>query len=70
MTEKVVFTVRDLANYLHVHPMTIYRYLQKNKLPAFKIGNTWRFNKESIDLWRINQEGVADPIKSDDCPGE
>lgn len=67
MTEKVVFTVKDLAKYLNVHPMTIYRYLRNNRLPAFKIGNSWRFNKESIDLWRLNQESVSGYTNSPDC---
>lgn len=67
MAEEVVFTVKDLAKYLHVHPITIYRYLRKNKLPAFRIGNCWRFNKESIDLWRLNQENIGGHTNSPDC---
>ncbi|NOY78069.1 MAG: helix-turn-helix domain-containing protein [Calditrichaeota bacterium] len=70
MTKKAVFTVKDLANYLNVHPMTIYRYLQKNKLPAFKIGNSWRFNKESIDRWRLNQENISFYRKRQDSTDE
>ena len=70
MTKKVVFTVKDLAKYLNVHPMTIYRYLQNNKLPAFKMGNSWRFNRESIDQWRLNEETVAGNRNPHDCSGD
>jgi len=46
-----VLTVRELANYLGVHPSTVYRLLQKNQLPGFRIGSDWRFNVEGIDQW-------------------
>lgn len=59
-----VMNLADLADYLKVHPSTIYRYLKLGKLPAFKIGSDWRFNKERIDEWRLKQEmgdGYIDP---------
>ncbi len=54
--EKNVFTVKQLAKYLALHPITIYNYIKKNKIPAFRIGRSWRFNKESIDRWRMDKE--------------
>ncbi len=33
--DKAVFTVKELAAYLHVHPMTIYRYLKENNYRPF-----------------------------------
>jgi excisionase family DNA binding protein len=53
---KVVFTLKEVAAYLNVHPDTVRRYVKRGELPAFKIGTDWRFNKESIDLWRKAQE--------------
>jgi excisionase family DNA binding protein len=53
---KVVFTLKEVAEYLNVHPDTVRRYVKKGELPAFKIGTDWRFNKESIDRWRKAQE--------------
>jgi len=53
---KVVFTLKEVAEYLNVHPDTIRRYVKRGELPAFKIGTDWRFNKESIDRWRKAQE--------------
>ncbi|HLW70600.1 MAG TPA: helix-turn-helix domain-containing protein [Candidatus Binataceae bacterium] len=49
-----VITLEEMADYLRVHPSTIYRLLRKNQLPAFKVGSDWRFNLESVDKW-INQ---------------
>ena len=46
-----VFTVGELAEYLRVHPSTIYRLLERKELPAFKVGGDWRFNMEEIERW-------------------
>ena len=48
--------LENVAKYLHVHPSTIYRLLKKNRLPGFKLGREWRFNRESIDGWRAAAE--------------
>ena len=51
-----VLTVQNVAEYLHVHPSTLYRLLKRKQLPAFKIGSEWRFNLESINRWRADAE--------------
>jgi excisionase family DNA binding protein len=48
-----VMTVSEMANYLRVHPTTIYRLLKNGKIPAFRVGSDWRFNRERIDQWRM-----------------
>jgi excisionase family DNA binding protein len=52
-----VMTLDEVAQYLNVHPSTIYRMLKKNNIPAFKVGSDWRFNQESIDRWMREREG-------------
>lgn len=64
---KVVFTLKEVAAYLNVHPDTVRRYVKRGELPAFKIGTDWRFNKESIDLWRKAQEERC-RVRHDDPP--
>jgi excisionase family DNA binding protein len=49
-------TVHELAEYLRVHPSTIYRLLQRKKLPGFRIGSDYRFQRESVDRWLEEQE--------------
>jgi excisionase family DNA binding protein len=51
-----VLTVEEVAEYLQVHPTTIYRLLKKHKIPAFRVGSDWRFNLASIDHWRTALE--------------
>jgi len=56
---KRVLNVRELAKYLGVHPITIYNYLKRNEIPAFRMGKVWRFNRESIDKWRLDKENES-----------
>ncbi len=52
-----VMTVREVSDYLRVHPSTVYRLLKHNQIPAFRMGSDWRFNIESIDRWCSQQPG-------------
>jgi excisionase family DNA binding protein len=51
-----VMTVEELSQYLHIHRSTVYRLLKRREIPAFRIGSDWRFNIETIDVWRSNLE--------------
>jgi len=51
-----VFTVQELAAYLRMKPLTIYKHASSGKLPGFKVGSHWRFKKQTIDNWIEAQE--------------
>lgn len=53
---KEVMTVKEIADYLDVHPMTIYKHVKQGKIPAFKIGASWRISKTSIQKWMKENE--------------
>jgi len=57
MTE--VLRLTEVADYLRVHPSTIYRLLRRKELPAFKVGSDWRFNRAAIDQWRSAAEMIS-----------
>lgn len=60
MTDEIL-TIKELSSYLKTSEKTIYRLLSKNEIPAFKVGNVWRFEKEAIDHWIKSQaEGRND----------
>lgn len=46
-----VMNVREVAEFLHVHEMTIYKLVKDGTLPAFKVGGQWRFKRELLDEW-------------------
>ncbi len=51
-----IVTVRELATYLRVHPSTVYRLLRQEKIPSFRIGSDWRFDREAIERWMNEQQ--------------
>jgi excisionase family DNA binding protein len=56
---KTVLTLDEAAEFLKVHPSTVYRLFKKKQIPAFKIGADWRFNAESIERG-INEREQAE----------
>jgi PTS system nitrogen regulatory IIA component len=50
-----ILTIKQLSEYLMVSEKTIYRMLEKNSLPAIRVGGQWRFRKRDIDTWIDNQ---------------
>ena len=59
MAEDIIFTVQELAAYLRMKPITIYKHVKIGKLPCFKVGANWRFKKSTIDRWITEQEDTA-----------
>ena len=44
-----ILTTKELAAYLKLTEVTIYKYANEGKIPGFKIGSRWRFDKDKID---------------------
>lgn len=64
--EYEILTIKQVADYLKVTERTIYRLAAAKKIPAFKVGGTWRFSRADIDNW-IRQQSSVD--QEDDSPG-
>ena len=56
MMTKNILTLTQVAEYLKVHKLTIYRLVRRKKLRASKIWHDWRFDLDLIDQWRFAQE--------------
>ena len=54
-----VMDIRQAADYLGISPDTLYKYASENFIPAFKLGNRWRFKKSRLDDWMDQQSGGA-----------
>ena len=44
-----ILTAKEVAAYLQLTEITIYKYATEGKIPGYKIGSRWRFEKEKID---------------------
>ena len=53
-----VMDIRQAAEYLGVSGDTLYRYASEGFVPAFKLGNRWRFRKSLLDGWMDEKSGV------------
>ena len=52
-----LITAKELATYLQLTEVTIYKYVTEGKIPGMKIGSRWRFEKEKIDDLINNKKG-------------
>jgi excisionase family DNA binding protein len=52
-----ILTTKELAEYLKLTEVTIYKYANEGKIPGFKIGSRWRFDKDKIDDLLNNENG-------------
>lgn len=46
-----ILTLREVAAYLKLAEKTAYRLASEGKLPGFKVGGSWRFKREDLDVW-------------------
>lgn len=53
-----VMDIRQAADYLGISGDTLYRYASEGFVPAFKLGNRWRFRKSLLDGWMDEKSGV------------
>ena len=44
-------TAKEVARYLKLNEITVYKYAANGTIPATRVGRVWRFNKEVIDRW-------------------
>lgn len=54
-----VMNLREASHYLGVSPDTLYRYISEDQIPAFKLGNRWKFKKTILDRWMERKMGLG-----------
>jgi len=57
-----VMDIRQASDYLGISGDTLYRYAAEGAIPAFKLGNRWRFKRSLLDAWMVEKSGArAEP---------
>jgi len=51
-----LLTLVELAAYLKIAERTAYGWVKEGKVPGFKVGKAWRFDRADIDLWLDEQK--------------
>jgi excisionase family DNA binding protein len=59
-----LLTAVQVARYLKVDKFTIYRLVAQKKLPAFRVGSQWRFNRKMIEEWLLKNSNMPSTRKT------
>jgi excisionase family DNA binding protein len=54
-----VMDIRQASDYLGISGDTLYRYAAEGFIPAFKLGNRWRFKRSLLDAWMVEKSSPA-----------
>jgi len=54
-----LLTAEQVAHYLKIDKFTVYRLVTQKKIPAFKVGNQWRFKKTLVDEWLMKNSNIS-----------
>lgn len=54
-----LLTLPEVAELLSVAERTVYLWAQQGRIPAFKLGSSWRFNQSDIEYWLESQRNAT-----------
>ena len=60
-----VMDIRQAAEYLGISADSLYKYASEGFIPAFKLGNRWRFKRSLLEAWMERQS-----LTSHELPAE
>lgn len=46
-----ILTSEQAAAYLKIHPKTLQRMARQGRIPAYRIGDLWRFRASELEAW-------------------
>lgn len=47
-------SVEEIAAHLGISKETIYRWVEREKIPGHKVGRLWKFKASEVDQWVFN----------------
>jgi excisionase family DNA binding protein len=67
--QREVLDIRQAADYLGISPDTLYKYASEGFVPAFKLGNRWRFKRSRLNDW-MDQQSSGGNMPAARVPGK
>ena len=61
MTERLL-SADEIASFLGVKRDTVYKLIDRNGLPAVKVGRLWKFRQQQVDEWVNRQPNPHAPV--------
>ncbi len=53
-------SINEMCMYLGVSNDTVYKWINKHNMPAYRMGRLWKFKKDAVDEW-VKAGGAAEP---------
>jgi len=50
-----ILTIREIAELLKINEKTVYKLVAEAKIPGFKVGGSWRFERKEVAAWMKRQ---------------
>ena len=55
-----IMVPKEVASYLRMSVLTVYKHAKQGTIPGFRIGNSWRFDKNKIDAAMMGGENISE----------
>jgi len=55
-----ILTIQEVADLLKINEKTVYKLTAAGKIPGFKVGGSWRFERETISNWIATRSASLD----------
>ncbi|MFL6427943.1 MAG: helix-turn-helix domain-containing protein [Acidobacteriaceae bacterium] len=68
--QREVMDIRQAADYLGISADTLYKYASEGFVPAFKLGNRWRFKRSRLNDWMDQQSSGGNMPAARKAPEE
>ncbi len=52
-------SVEEIAAHLGISKETVYRWLEKGRVPAHRVGKLWKFKAADVDEWVKNGDAAS-----------
>jgi excisionase family DNA binding protein len=58
-------SIKEICEHLGVSNDTVYKWIEKNGMPAHRMGRLWKFQLSEVDEW-VKSGGAADSTPNEE----